>query len=139
MSISLVHMMPVPRLATKEIGSHLLSKRNQGSVLQPKYRSSGFLEVWLNKSCLIIPCLAGAVLVPEYSKWSDVVLHIPSSMTHQGKEWSEIKGIISDTSWLKLSTYRRRHKGSSETHTRAEGRACFFFKSCELGTHCCLV
>lgn len=73
------------------------------------------VNVCINNSMLIIPRLAREVLVPEYSevnKWSDVVLHILSSMTHQGREWSEIKGIISDTSWLKLSTYWWRHKGT---------------------------
>lgn len=70
-----------------------------------------FLKVCINSFMLIIPHQVGAVLVPEYCKWSDVVLHsFFSSTTHQGWVWSMIKSIISDTGWLKLSAYWWRHK-----------------------------
>lgn len=57
-----------------------------------KWRGSEFPKVCIDDSTLIISPRLTRVSVPEYSKWSDVdVLHIPSSMTHQGREWNDIK------------------------------------------------
>lgn len=78
-------------------------------------------------SMLIIPCLA-RVLVPEYSKWSDVVLHIPSSMTHQGRQW-RLKPSSQTPAGLKRLLSDGDTKESSETASERQGHARFFFKT----------
>lgn len=75
---------------------------------------------------LIIPHQVGAVLVPEYCKWSDVVLHISSPVRHIKDE---------DGVWLKASSQTPAGlnclltdgdtKKSSEAG-RAQGHASFF-------------
>lgn len=78
-------------------------------------------------SMLIIPCLA-RVLVPEYSKWSDIVLHIPSSMTHQGRQW-RLKPSSQTPAGLKCLLSDGDTKESTVTALERQSHARFFFKT----------
>lgn len=77
-----------------------------------KWRGSGFLKVCIDDSTLIIPPVSqeskSQNTVSEVMLMSYIFLPVWHIKEGNG---TTLKGIDSDTSWLKLPTYWRRHKG----------------------------